>query len=77
MPYGTGPIIRQAFIGATPWQRYLIGVAMVVVGVGTGGDWGISRAGCWPSPAQFCSGAWFAASSRRPPAPPEASPPGE
>ena len=33
MPYGTGPIIRQALTGATPWQRYLIGVAMVVGGV--------------------------------------------
>ena len=33
MPYGTGTIIRQAFIGATPWQRYLIGVAMVVGGI--------------------------------------------
>ncbi len=33
MPYGTGPIIRQALIGATSWQRYLIGVAMVVGGV--------------------------------------------
>jgi hypothetical protein len=33
MPYGTGPIIRQAFLGATPWQRYLIGVAMAVGGV--------------------------------------------
>ena len=33
MPYGTGPIIRHALIGATPWQRYLIGVAMVVGGV--------------------------------------------
>lgn len=33
MRYGAGPIIRQAFLGATRWQRYLIGVAMVVVGV--------------------------------------------
>jgi len=32
MPYGTGPIIRRAFMGATPWQRYLIGVAVVVGG---------------------------------------------
>ena len=33
MPFGTGPMIRQAFIGATRWQRYLIAVAMVVGGV--------------------------------------------
>ena len=33
MPYGTGPIIRQALIGATPRQRYLIGIAMVVGGI--------------------------------------------
>lgn len=34
MPYGMGPIIRQALIQASPWQRYLIGVAMVAGGVG-------------------------------------------
>ncbi len=34
MPYGMGPIIRQALIHASPWQRYLIGVAMVAGGVG-------------------------------------------
>lgn len=33
MPYGSGPIIRQALMRATPWQRYLIGVAMVAGGV--------------------------------------------
>jgi nitrogen fixation-related uncharacterized protein len=33
MPYGTGPIIRQAVMRATPWQRYLVGVAMVIGGV--------------------------------------------
>ena len=33
MPYGSGPIIRQALMHATPWQRYLIGVAMVAGGV--------------------------------------------
>lgn len=29
MPYGTGPLIRQALVTASPWQRYLIGIAMV------------------------------------------------
>ncbi len=33
MPYGSGPVIRQAMQHATPWQRYLIAVAMVVLGV--------------------------------------------
>ncbi len=33
MPYGSGPLIRQALTRATPWQRYLIGVAMVAAGV--------------------------------------------
>lgn len=33
MPYGSGPVIRQALIRAKPWQRYLIGVAMVAAGV--------------------------------------------
>jgi hypothetical protein len=33
MPYGSGPIIRQALLRAAPWQRYLIGVAMVTGGV--------------------------------------------
>ena len=32
MPYGSGPLIRQALVRATPWQRYVIGVAMVVAG---------------------------------------------
>ena len=34
MPYGTGPLIRQALLRATPWQRYLIGVVMVAGGIG-------------------------------------------
>ena len=33
MPYGSGPVIRQVLMGATPWQRNLIGAAMVVGGV--------------------------------------------
>lgn len=33
MPYGSGPVIRQALVRATPWQRYLIAVAMVAGGV--------------------------------------------
>jgi hypothetical protein len=33
MPYGSGPLIRQALMGAKPWQRYLIAVAMVGGGV--------------------------------------------
>ena len=33
MPYGSGPLIRQALMRATPWQRYAIGVAMVAGGV--------------------------------------------
>jgi hypothetical protein len=33
MPYGSGPIIRQALVRASPWQRSLIGVAMVAGGV--------------------------------------------
>jgi hypothetical protein len=32
MPYGSGPLIRQALIHASPWQRFLIGVAMVAGG---------------------------------------------
>jgi hypothetical protein len=76
MPYGTGPIIRQAFVSATPWQRYLIGVAMVVVGaalVATGHLTGglLAAAGAvllW----RMVRGRF-----RRPPAPSEASPPGE
>jgi hypothetical protein len=33
MPYGSGPIIREALVRAAPWQRYLIGVAMVAGGI--------------------------------------------
>jgi hypothetical protein len=33
MPYGSGQAIRHALIQAKPWQRYLIGVVMVAVGV--------------------------------------------
>jgi hypothetical protein len=33
MPYGTGPLIRQTIMHAAPWQRYLIGVAMVAGGI--------------------------------------------
>jgi hypothetical protein len=33
MPYGSGRIVQQALMHATPWQRYLIGVAMVAGGV--------------------------------------------
>lgn len=32
MPYGSGPLIRQALINATPRQRSLIAVVMVVGG---------------------------------------------
>lgn len=33
MPYGTGPLIRQALVKASPWQRYLVGIAMVGGGI--------------------------------------------
>jgi hypothetical protein len=32
MHYGSGQAIRQAIMVAKPWQRYLIGVAMIAVG---------------------------------------------
>ncbi len=32
MPYGSGPLVRQALIRATPWQRSAIGIAMVAFG---------------------------------------------
>lgn len=32
MPYGSGPVIRQALIHAKPWQRYLISTAMILGG---------------------------------------------
>jgi len=76
MPYGTGPIIRQAFIGATPWQRYLIGVAMVVGGVAlvalgrvTGGLLAVAGA--------FLLWRMVRGQLRRRQATPESSPPGE
>ncbi len=34
MPFGTGPAMRLALVHAKPWQRYLIGVAMIVGGAG-------------------------------------------
>jgi membrane-bound metal-dependent hydrolase YbcI (DUF457 family) len=33
MPYDSGPLIRQALLRATPWQRYAIGVGMIAFGV--------------------------------------------
>jgi hypothetical protein len=33
MPYGSGPILRHALLRATPWQRSIIGAAMVAGGV--------------------------------------------
>ena len=33
MPYGSGPLARQALLRANPWQRCLIGLAMVARGV--------------------------------------------
>ena len=32
MSHGTGPLVRYALAGATPWQRYAIGGAMVAAG---------------------------------------------
>jgi len=32
MHYGSGQAIRQAIMVAKPWQRYLIGVAMIAAG---------------------------------------------
>jgi hypothetical protein len=76
MPYGTGPIIRQALTGATPWQRYLIGVAMVVGGVVlvalervTGGLLAVAGA--------FLLWRMVRGQLRRPQATPGSSPPGE
>jgi hypothetical protein len=34
MPYGSGPVLRQSLLHATPWQRALIAVAMIAGGVG-------------------------------------------
>ena len=76
MPFGTGPMIRQAFIGATRWQRYLIGVAMVVGGVAlvalghfTGGLLAVAGA--------FLLWRMVRGQLRRPQATPESSPLGE
>jgi hypothetical protein len=76
MPYGTGPIVRQALIGATPWQRYLIGVAMVVGGIAlvalgrvTGGLLAVAGA--------FLLWRMVRGQLRRPQATPGSSPPGE
>jgi drug/metabolite transporter (DMT)-like permease len=33
MSHGSGPLIRYALAGATPRQRYVIGIAMIAVGV--------------------------------------------
>jgi hypothetical protein len=33
MPYGSGPIVRQALVRASPSQRCLVGVAMIAGGV--------------------------------------------
>ncbi len=33
MPPGTGPLLRQALLRATPWQRVVIAVAMVAGGI--------------------------------------------
>jgi hypothetical protein len=33
MPYGSGPLIRQALTRATTRQRYVIGAALVACGV--------------------------------------------
>ncbi|MHB1987285.1 MAG: hypothetical protein ACYCSF_04785 [Acidimicrobiales bacterium] len=33
MPYGTSPLLRHVLGRASPWQRYLIGAAMVAGGV--------------------------------------------
>jgi len=30
---GSGQLIRQALMFAKPWQRYVIGVVMIVIGV--------------------------------------------
>jgi hypothetical protein len=32
MPHGAGPAIRLALVHAKPWQRYVIGVAMIAGG---------------------------------------------
>jgi hypothetical protein len=33
MHYGSGQAIQQAIMLAKPWQRYLMGVAMIAIGV--------------------------------------------
>lgn len=32
MPYGTGLVVRSAFIKAKPWQRYVIAIVMIAGG---------------------------------------------
>jgi hypothetical protein len=32
MPYGSGLLVRSAFVNAKPWQRYVICVAMITGG---------------------------------------------
>lgn len=32
MPYGAGPLVREAILRARPWQRSLIGITMVATG---------------------------------------------
>ena len=32
MHSGSGQVVRQALMVAKPWQRYLIGVAMIAIG---------------------------------------------
>ena len=33
MPFGSGPLIREALVRATPWQRYVICLLMVIAGI--------------------------------------------
>jgi hypothetical protein len=33
MPFGSGPVVRQALVKATWWQRALVGAAMLATGV--------------------------------------------
>lgn len=33
MPYGSGPLIQRALVRGAPWQRSLLGLAMVAAGV--------------------------------------------
>ncbi len=74
MPYGTGPIVRQALVRACPWQRYLVGVVMVAGGVAlvllghvTGGLLAVAGA--------FLLWRMVGVRLRRPQATPDATPP--